>query len=659
MIPLLVNTPESMVKLRVVAVKDDSEKTLKSLQRVGLLHVEESKELEPVDKANIEQEKKEVNELLTFVDNILGYIPQEERITLDEDVEVIYTRPFSEIRSEINLLYNKTSGIHNRIEKISDEAQGLKELNKYLEPLNVQTNLRLNDMNFSGDYLFSRVFVLSVEVYETLQSELEKYFTENIVARIEDKTIVHAVVMVREQEAVKSLITEAGGKILQIPDEDLLLKDFIETTKVKIGSLEEEIDKLGQELRSEAIADIKRLVLLREALLAESERLIVLEKACEAKYVILIEGWTPENSVESAIAEIKNEIDYVFIETRKSEQQEEPPIKYKNPGGFKPFQIIVNLFAIPKYREWDPTPIIAYSFAFFFGIMVCDVVYALGIMILGRFLLSKFVDDSESENFKLFQRLLYICGGVSLVGGLLTGQYLGDIYQFLGIEDLALVAGVKEALQDPVSFIIIALGIGFIHVNIGHIMALIKGIKEKNKVAVIAKVGLFALQFGIPSILHSLLGVNIPNFTPLIYSVLSYFMAAGVLLIVISSIMQNSSLGAILWLFDITGLLGDIMSYARLAGVGLATFYLASTFNMMAGLFAEMIPGVLGAVLGAIIAIIILVFGHAINMVLTAITGFMHSLRLCFVEFLFKFYEGGGREYSPFRLKKREYVTLR
>jgi V/A-type H+-transporting ATPase subunit I len=101
------------------------------------------------------------------------------------------------------------------------------------------------------------------------------------------------------------------------------------------------------------------------------------------------------------------------------------------------------------------------------------------------------------------------------------------------------------------------------------------------------------------------------------------------------------------------------MSYARLAGVGLATFYLASTFNQLSALFSEIIPGVVGAILGGILGVVIIVFGHLINMVLTAITGFIHSLRLCFVEFLFKFYEGGGREYSPFRLRKRSDVLLR
>jgi V/A-type H+-transporting ATPase subunit I len=658
MIPLVVNTPESMVKLRVVTIRDNSEQTLKVLHRIGVLHVEESEELEPVDKAALEEERREVSELFSFVDKVLGYLPQKEPVALDEDVEVIYTRPFSEISDEVKTLYNKTDKLHERIDRLNDESRQLTELNKYLEPIASQIDLSLKDLKFSGDYLFSRVFILSTETYENLHAELEKYLTENIVAAVDGETVIHAVAEVRDQETIESLVTGAGGKILEIPDEDLSLREFIEASSDRMDAIEQEVQKLLEELQDQVGVDLKRLVLLREALAAEIERLLVLEKASEAKYVTLVEGWAPETGVETAIGEIRENIDYAFIDTRKPEVEEEPPTKYKNPGVFKPFQVIVNLFATPKYREWDPTPLIAYSFAFFFGLMVCDVIYALGLMLLGRFLLSKFTDDPQSDNFKLFQRLLYTCSGVALVGGLLTGQYLGDIYTFIGIEDLALVQAVKEALQDPVSFIIIALGIGFIHVNIGHILAFIKGVKERNKGLIIAKVGLFVLQFGLPSVLNSLLGVEIPGFTPQIYSILNYVMAAGILLIIISSIMQSGGLGAILWLFDITGLLGDVMSYARLAGVGLATFYLASTFNMMAGLFGSMVPGVIGAVIGVIMAVVILVFGHLVNLVLTAITGFMHSLRLCFVEFMFKFYEGGGTEYSPFRLKKRATVPV-
>ena len=49
MIPLILNNPESMVKVRVMTVKDYSEKTLKTLHRIGVLHIEEGKELKPID----------------------------------------------------------------------------------------------------------------------------------------------------------------------------------------------------------------------------------------------------------------------------------------------------------------------------------------------------------------------------------------------------------------------------------------------------------------------------------------------------------------------------------------------------------------------------------------------------------------------------------
>ena len=658
MIPLILNNPESMVKVRVMTVKDYSEKTLKTLHRIGMLHIEEGKGLKPVDKAVIELEHKEVSELLTFVDDVLSYIPREEQVSLEEDVEVIYTRPFSEIGNEVRLLYNKINQLHERIVKLNDEVQQLAELGRYLEPLAGQADLKLGDLKFSGDYLFSRVVVLSTETYKSLYDKLKNYLFENIVTTVEGETIFHAVAKVRDQKIIESLVTDAGGKILQIPDEDLTLRGFLEITSSKIRSLEEELSKLREELQSKAREDLNRLALLREALSAENERLSVLEKACEAKYVTLIEGWIPANNAESAISEVRENIDYVFIDTRKPEQNEEPPTKMRNKGGIKPFQTIINLFATPKYREWDPTPIVAYSFALFFGIMVCDVLYALGIILLARFLLGKFTDDSSTDSFKLFQRMIYICGGVALVGGLLTGQYFGDIYTFFGIENLALVQSAKQALQDPVTFIIIALGIGFIHVNIGHLIALIKGIKERQKAVITSKIGLFVFELGIPAVLSAMLGMNLPGFTPQINSILLYFMVPGILLIIISSIMLSGGLGAIMWLFDITGLLGDVMSYARLAGVGLATFYLASTFNMMAGLFGEMIPGTAGVIIGGIMGVVIIVFGHTVNMVLTAITGFMHSLRLCFVEFMFKFYEGGGREYSPFKLKKRVAIPL-
>ncbi len=659
MTAVILNSPEPMTRVRVITLKDYSELTLKALHKVGVVHVEESKELEPVDRAAIENQQKEVSELRTFVSSMLSYIKEKEQVSLGEDVEVIYTQPFGEIAKEVRSLYADFAELHGKTVRIDKEIKELTEQKNYLGALTQYRDVRLKDLRFSGDYLFSRVFVLSTETYEALHKELEKYLFESTAVTVENETVLYALGKMANLETVESLIGGAGGEILLVPDEDLTLREFLNKTEARLQELEERLSEFYEGLRSRSKEELRRIALLRGVLIAENQRLAALARACESKYVTLIEGWVPDSNIESAVTELKETIDYVFIDTRKPEPSEEPPTRLRNPTALKPFQLVVNLFATPKYREWDPTPIIAYSFAMFFGLMIADVGYAIGLMLIGRFLLPKLLGSPQSEGIKQFQKLIYISSGVALVLGLLAGNYLGDVYLFFGIESMALVPGVQQVLQSPITFVVLALMIGLVHVNIAHIIALIKGVKERNTGAILTKVGLLALQFGIPFILRTMLNVSLP-LPSLIYDASIYVMVSGIILLVVGTIKQWGRLGTILWLFDITGLLGDVMSYSRLAGVGLATFYLGSAFNMLARLFSGLIPisGVAGVVVGVILAIIILIVGHMINLLLGLITGFVHSLRLCFVEFLIKFYEGGGIHYSPFRLIKRPSILV-
>jgi V/A-type H+-transporting ATPase subunit I len=656
MIPLIVNTSDPMVKVRVVTTKDYSTETLKTLHTAGVLHVEETEELKPIDKEAIERERRKIGELLTSINDVLAYIPKGERVSLGEDVEVIYSRPLDEIDSEVRALCNKLSNMHQIASKLNEVVKELTELVKYLSSLGQQADIRLRDLNFSGSYLFSRVFAFPNESFETLYPKLIEYLLESIVVTIEDETVLYAIAKVEYRETIESAVRDIGGKILQIPENDLSLTEFLEVADGKIHNFEEELAKLHTEIESRTRENLKTLVLFREALSAETERLAVLAKASEAKYVTLIEGWIPESNVETIISELRENIGYVFIDTRKPEQAEEPPTKMRNATAVKPFEVIVNLFGTPKYKEWDPTPIIAYSFAIFFGIMLGDVLYAALLMLFAYRGLRLLTDNPESEGFKLFQRIIYISGSVALVVGVLTGSYLGNFYQFFGIESLALAGVIQETFSDPVLFIAFSLIIGLVHVNIAHVLALIKGVKERQKAVVPNKAGLFILQVGaIPWIMHAILGIDIPLLPEQIYPILLYVAILGVVLIVVSSLIEKGAfLGGIFWLFDVTGLLGDIMSYARLAGVGLATYYLAYCFNLMADLLSGMMPaGIVQLIIGTLIFIIVLLVGHVLNLALSGITCFVHSLRLCFVEFLFKFYEGGGRAYSPFRLKAR------
>ncbi len=97
-------------------------------------------------------------------------------------------------------------------------------------------------------------------------------------------------------------------------------------------------------------------------------------------------------------------------------------------------------------------------------------------------------------------------------------------------------------------------------------------------------------------------------------------------------------LGILMGPIEFISLIGNILSYLRIAAIGLASVYLAKVANDMAGMVGNLIVGV-------ILAILI----HALNLVMGAFSPTIHSLRLHYVEFFRKFYEGGGRPYQPFR----------
>ena len=658
MIPLLINTPETMFKIRVVTAKDAAEETLERLQAIGVLHIEEPQELDPADITAIEKKRNLIRKISVNINDILSHVKGEHRIFIPEGAPA---QSLDKILHRTDRLRDKCARLREDATKLEADIANMEGLSRYLDILAQEINLPLRDLNYSGSYVSARVFVFPAETSKTFLEKTSQYILQHIAASSEEETVLYTIARITSQNMVEALARDLGALPLEIPDEELTLRDFSAKKGNIIGRKKEEIEEVEREIQTITSENLEKVALYRETVSREDEMLSAIEQMSETHYVSLIEGWVPESKTDFITSEINESFENTFVDSRQPVASDDPPTRLQNSRAIRPFEVIVSLFSLPKYGGWDPTPSVAYFFAFFFGLMLCDVVYAVGLLLLARFVLDKLVDDPSTEGVDLFRKVLYISGGVSLIFGVLSGTYLGDFpSMFFGIslQSIALVKWVQTQLSDPISFINISLIIGLIHVNIAHTLGLVKGIQEADWGMIVSKAGLFLIEaFGIPYIFKAMLGIELLPLPPWVYGVLAYPMTVGLVLIIVGAFMQMGGLGSVFWIFDLTGILGDIMSYSRLAGVGLATFYLASSFNLLSdwvsSTVSSVMPGMLGTILAFAIGMIMLLIFHVFNLFLSSLAAFIHSLRLCFVEFLLKFYEGGGKEYNPFHLSVR------
>lgn len=661
---IVLSKPEPMFKARIVSIKDEIDKVLLALHAAEALHVKEVKELRPVEREIIEKRKTELENLVKIVDRFLGYVRKEHIVEVKEKIEP-YTIPelLEKYGEPVKQVFYKLQILAKKLSNVEALEGKTKETLKYLELIvKKYPKLKLRDLNFEGEVVFSKTIILPVEREEEFKKKVKgmvQFIFEELTQDFHEK-VATMVGLKRDLQRVNLILRDLNIKTLDIPSELKTTEEYLEELKEKLGKYSEEHLETAKELEKLVEDNLNQVIVLRLILENEVAKLSVLEKAVGAKYVSVIEGWVPESLKKKLLYELHSNVKYFYISFLEPAKEEEPPTKMKNFKILNFFEPLVKFYGVPRYKEWDPTPIVAYSFSAFFGIMLGDVIYGLAMFLAVKYILDKFVENPESENYLLFKRMLYVAAAASVTGGLLFGSYMGDTFTRIGVN----IPPLAPQLTDPLSLIIVSMIIGLVHVNIAHFLGFVRALRDRDKPIIFNKMGLFLIQiFGIPYILYTMINYPVLPIPEELYEKLIYGVFVGIGFLAVSQFMAMRFFGTFLWIFDITGLLGDVMSYTRLAGVALATVYLASSFNLMCEMVINgvnsFLPGIPGLILGAVLGAFVFGLGHLLNFVLGIIGPFIHALRLCFVEFLPKFYEGGGMEYSPLKLIIRKRLVIR
>ena len=626
-------------------LQDFSEVEFTDLQSEVLNEENVNEEYEGLDFDNAGSSYEKCEEKLSKAKSTLKflkeYVPQKSMIksmregkrelTLKELENAVLNSPFDEICSKVKDKENELAALESEKSKLQTEIESLKLIENFDAPLE-----SLNDLK-------TPVFFGSVpKQYMDELAHFDDYYIEIVSENDQD---VYFLSMCNEDQ--KEELEEKLRSFGFSPFKTTLKEKPIEIIQNNMDSIEKIKSKeffVKEELAS-FDEDVNTLELICEYYENIVTRKNAVDNFLRTNNVVIIKGWLPSEENKNFVSLLKEVLgeDYYIDFSEVTDEDIESgivPVKLKNNELNSAFEDITKMYSTPRYNEIDPTPLLTPFYLLFFGMMVADMGYGLlEIIVVGLALKFFKFDESKRRFAKFFFYLGFPIFGFGLIYGTVFGVELpipGHISQTNDINTVLIASIVFGAIQ-----IFVGLGI--------KAYMLIRDGKVKD-----AFYDVFSWYFaliGTGLLLGSML-LGLPAIAKNIGIVL---MVIGMGTIVLtngrgakSKVAQIGS-GAY-ELYGITSYIGDLVSYTRLMALGLSGGSLAAAFNMMAG----MIPGVAMF----LFAPLILVFGHIFNLGLSLLGAYVHTCRLQYVEYFGKFYEGGGKDFTPFEAKN-EYINTK
>lgn len=407
--------------------------------------------------------------------------------------------------------------------------------------------------------------------------------------------------------------------------------------KEKLDAERAETENAMKELAENSIPDLKAAQ-VRASQLVDFDKVKLSADSLAGNKLMLLEGWAPAENAQQLNDFLKSS--EVYYEISDPVPGDNVPIQLNNKGFFKLFEPIMKLYMLPKYNELDLTPFFAPFFMLFFGLCLGDTGYGLFILlgISGYRLIAK----SISPSMKPILTLVQLLGLSTAICGLLTGTCFGfNLYDL----HVPFIQKMKEVIMlDNQQMFNLSLILGAIQIIFGMTLKAVNQAIQFGFKYAISTIGWLlvlvstAVAFAAPGVMA--MGGTLH---------LAILAVGGLMVYLFNSPGKNIFLNIGLGLWDTynmaTGLLGDILSYVRLFALGLSGGILAGVFNSLA---VGMSPD--NVIAGPIVMVLIFVIGHSINIFMNVLGAMVHPMRLTFVEFFKNSgYEGGGKEYKPFK----------
>ena len=572
-------------------------------------------------------------------DKLMSFISPD--IPTPREVEDLETEAFLEKAEEtLNKVEAKTSVIEGKLAALDSEVSELKS-NKSLA-----NNLNNFDMDLAllKDSKYTSVTVgrIDAESASEIKNKLGNLTDELDVFVVPEEKVTAIIVVITLKEFtedVQNTLRDFNFEKFEIGNVEGKPQEIISKADSRLQSIESERATVKSDLRVVAEQWDDEILILKEQLENEKEKNEIFSTFVQTDDTYILEAWVPVKDVEKVeqVMEKASEGHYVIevIDVEDDYDDEDVPILQTNPGYAKPYEFLVGMYAPVRYHEIDPTILVAIMFPFFFGYCLTDAFYGIIVSLVGIVLIRGLGKTSKTMHSMGY--ILVACGIWTIILGLATNGFIGDFTERFIDYRLPTVVPLIESFVHPENILILALAIGVIYENIGFLIGAIDNIRYGNvKDAIGSQLCWFVLEAGIVLLA---LGFLMPS--------------VGMIGMVIGAVLIIACLGMLIYangfygVMDVFGYLGNILSYARLLALCLATGGIAMTVNILAELCYDMIPFI-----GIVLAVIVFIFGHIVNMMFNVLGSFINSLRLHYVEFFGQFFMGGSKKFEAFKASR-------
>jgi V/A-type H+-transporting ATPase subunit I len=705
--------PERMSKVSVTGSKSVMDDVIETVHDLNLVHLSDyDGSWEGFDNGNPAEGAETASEKLVTVrslENILDVDAADagpSRIVTEEALD----EELEEVRQEANRLDDRRNELEEELREVEEQIGSMAPFATLGTPLHLlsgydslEVRVGEGDADAVRAALRDAAVVREFEV-ETAEGVLAAYVYPESNAR---------------ENFLEDIFVGVDFTTIEVPEGgEGEPSEYVEELRHRKQRLESKLDTVEDELEELRLEVASFLLAAEERLSIDVQKSEAPLQFATTENAFVAEGWIPTEDVDTlkaALGEaVGDRVDVEELERADYDQhgepehteavtdggtvsmEEEPPTVMQNDSLSKPFEPLTKMVGIPKYSEIDPTMIIMLTFPFFYGFMIGDLGYGILYTAAGYGIYSKF----DAEIIKGIGAIAMFAGAFTMLFGVLYGEIFG--MHVLGEVLFGGSPPLHKGLQPAFgyyarSFLVLSLLAGIVHMTIGFWFGFWNDRSHGFVDAFTHNLAWWFLMIGVWGWIFS--DVAYEQKAPILFEPLEkahilssahglpeivgwgslfVFGVVGLAGILYGEYQEYGAIGIIIGGLETPNALVNVLSYIRIAGVLLAKAGMALVVNLLfwgayehngeihyltdkgpSAVPAEelMFGGLVhGGVAFVLLGVVIFVVGHLLVLMLGVTSAGLQGVRLEFVEFFNKFYEGGGRAFDPFGYD-REYTT--